>query len=309
MGETVFVGQADATNVIPAVTRRDFLKLASLGTTSIAFLLSGCEPASDTILTVKDYLAWQDSLPENQRAENLIAEWLKRGIGNAYFDPLADMVGTQTADTATTQVYMETPENLVLMTDEHVGRYLWKGLHVKFPFGQSNRNLVIDARIAAEGGPKPTDEDWWIQNVTAHSDPDKGIFHPIRTIFIKKPKDFSGYIVGNDYEVLRAPSKEPQPGEKFIVGGFTGESPRLVASVLEYQRTTDKGEVRDAVIPLYQFKGFARYGMSGSVIINGQGKIAALLQGGFTKNNIVYGIPYASYQPISEVNSVLTAGR
>lgn len=126
------------------LSRRDFLKLAGLGLGALALsdLLAACGPAENP-LSVDDYLKWQDSLPESQRAENLIPLWLKRGIGRAHFNPLADYTGMQTSADGTAQVYMETPTDLVLTTAEHVGRFLWKDINVQFPYGSTNGSVHL----------------------------------------------------------------------------------------------------------------------------------------------------------------------
>lgn len=287
----------------PKLSRRDFLKVG--GAAATGALLASCGPKPD--LTHIQVQATKQALePEGKRIADLLPQWILSGLTRIEITPL-ELASVSTRPVGTGQVYIETPTHLVVTTAEHVGRGIfWKNLDVSFPFGYENRSIHIDAGIGAPNGPAPTDDDWWIQAVTKHSDVERGVYHPIRAIVIRKPVGFKGYVTRPEYGVLKPYTAEIKRGDIFYCGGFPVDTQgKLVFAEMSYQRDTklpDHGDIK-----FHEFEGPLGEGMSGAVIMTQKGECVAVVSGSVQEKNIatVYGIPFAKYNPLQDVLSIL----
>ncbi len=277
------------------VSRRAFIKLVGAGLGAAA--LAGC--ASRTHLSPIEVQATQQAnTPEGQRIADLLPPPFLSGLAQINITSLERYSGDGTQSVGAGQVYFETDTHLVLLTAEHLGKGMfWKNVDISFPYGDQMKQLRVDARIGAPNGPKPTDTDWWIENVSPESDIDTGIYHPIRAITIKKPVGFKQYVTRPEYTKLAQDQAEPKQGDIFYCGGFpAGTNGSLTFTELKYKGITTvphlSGDLR-----LHEFKGAADDGMSGAAIVTQNGKCLSLLTGGRADNKTVWGIPFAANLP------------
>ncbi len=288
------------------LTRGEFIRIAATGVAG--GLLAACAPNLN-LSPIQAETTRQTLLPEGKRIADLLPPWMLSGLARIQITPLERASGAMISPVGTGQVYIETRTHIVVSTAEHVGKGIfWKDVDLHFPYAYQAPNIHVDARIGVENGPKPTDEDWWIQAVTRSSDVDNGIYHPIRSIIIRKPVGFDGYVTRPEYPILRAYQGQPKRGDIFYHGGFpTSTGGRLVFSELQYQTDTklyDGGEIE-----FNEFRGSSDEGMSGAMIMTESGECVSLVRGGRQDSHtqVVYGIPFAKYNPLQDILSKLEA--
>lgn len=288
------------------ISRRDIIKIG----VSAAGVVAGGKFISsltrETRTPIQIVATAQAKLPENSQLEHELSREILSGFGTLDISPNGLMGGRDIGGVGTAMVYLEDESHIVLLTAEHITNFLWKDMKAFFPYGETNHIIDVDATIGTLNGPVPTDSDWWIENVSSHTDFDKGYIHPIRTIIVAKPKGCDRFVTNAAYGPLKALDHEPTKGEEFYTAGFPVDAQRgLVVTKLAYERMTKPDEVKNAGIPLMEFSGVGGEGMSGGAILKRDGTVVALMRGAGTKEGTVLGIPFAQYQPISEVLKVL----
>lgn len=294
--EKIFTGSARAPG---HMTRRDFLKLAGLvGTTT---LLAACGASSD-LSPIEAQATQQANTPEGQRIADILPPSLLSGLThiNITAQESYHVVGDQNVGTG--QVYLETDSHLVVLTAEHLGKGIfWKYVDLSFPYGDQMKQIRVDARIGAPNGPVPTENDWWIENITPESDVQNNIFHPIRAMVIKKPAGWDQYVTRPEYGTLTPYQGEPASGDIFYCGGYpAGTGGSLTFTELKYKGMTTVPHL-SGDLQLHEFKGAADNGMSGGVIVSRNGECLSMLSGGRADGKIVWGIPFVQNLPLKDI--------
>jgi hypothetical protein len=293
-------------DILPSFLRRDFLNVASIF--GVAVLLAACGVDPDQSL-IQAQATRQAELPEGERIENILPRWELSGLTGIHITPLTQ-ASSYKAPFGTGQVYMETKDHLVVVTAEHVGRgVVWRNVRLSFPFGYENTQINIDARIGARNGSTPTPDDWWIQGMTDYSDPDNGIYRPIRAIVIKKPDGYDQFVTRPEYGVLTPYTGELRKGDRYYCGGFSTDlRGGLVFSEVKYQGETTSPDYAGG-LPLYLFNGPGDNGMSGSMIMTKRGESVAIVSGGVQERRLgwrdVYGIPFAQFNPLTDILRII----
>ncbi len=285
------------------LSRRDFIKLMATGVGGA--LLASCNGRDSNLSPIQAVSTQQALAPEGQRIMDHLPPFILSGLARIEIKSLSYAPQTKIG---TGQVYLETPTHLVLVMAEHIGKGMaWHSVDVSFPFGFQTRNIHIDARIDAPNGPKPTDRDWWIRDITPYSDVENGILHPIRAIVIRKPAECTQFVIRPEYGILEPDPKSPTKGDKLYCGGFPGDTRgQLVFTELIFKRDVPVPEFGSEFY-YHEYRGAAAPGMSGAAIVTSSGTCVSIFSRGSNdaSERLVYGIPFAKYNPLQNILSML----
>lgn len=301
-GDVIFTGSGKPKDF----SRRDFLKVA--GTTGAAVVVTlstgGCAAPGVDFTPLQVEATRQAMLPEGQRIVDNLPPWTLSGITRLTIEQLQNNSGAVDTLGGSGQIYCETKNHIVILTAEHVGKgILWGDVTFDFPFGYQRKAIHVDATIGAPGGKAPTDNDWWIEEISKPSNVEAGQLRPIRYIIVRKPKDDENFVVRPEYSVLAPPKETLNKGDIYYAGGFPGETNHdLTFTELKFLKETKNTE-KSGEVKLFQFEGFTAKGMSGAAVTNSRGEVAGLLSS--LNSNLTNIIPFKNYLQFQEIFSVI----